>query len=75
MVVNSVNVMAAEGYGKFRAHADAKDNRDIFRWHHPAAVALLCRELGVVQVELGDERVRARNFVCYVTCRKPSGSS
>lgn len=75
VVVNFVNIMAAEGYRKFRIHADARDDRDVFRWHHPAAVAQLCGGLGFVQVELGQERVLAGDFVCYSTCRKPINSS
>jgi SAM-dependent methyltransferase len=72
VAVNFVSLLAPEGYARFRAHADSCDQRDVFRWHHPEVVRLLCEKLGFIEIELTRERVKAGDFVWYLTCRKPS---
>ena len=72
VVVNFVSLLDPDGYARFRAHADSTDDPDIFRWHHPEVVALLCQNLGFQDIELTQERVKAGNFVWYLSCRNPS---
>ena len=70
VVVNFVNFMAPEGHAKFRRHAETTNHPDVFRWHHPNAIEALCNRLQFEQVELTPERVKAGDFVCYVSSRK-----
>ena len=68
LALNFVNLMAPEGYERFRVHAEGSNERDAFRWHHPEAVSLLFRNLGFERIEVHRERVLAGDFVTYVTC-------
>jgi cyclopropane fatty-acyl-phospholipid synthase-like methyltransferase len=72
VAVNFVNITSIEGFAFFRNNADGSDKRDLFRWYHPETVSMLFRNLGFEQIELHNERVRAGDFVTYITCRKPS---
>ena len=69
-VFNFVNLMAPEGYAKFRSFADSSNMRDGFRWYHPEIVRFLCERAGFANVNIQEERVLTGDFVCYVTCRR-----
>jgi cyclopropane fatty-acyl-phospholipid synthase-like methyltransferase len=71
LTLNFVNIMAQEGYEFFRSNAERSDDRDIFRWHHPDTVAALFRNLGFEQISITHERVRAGDFVSFLSCIKP----
>jgi cyclopropane fatty-acyl-phospholipid synthase-like methyltransferase len=71
LAFNFVNLMAPEGYALFRAHAERSDKRDVFRWHHPEMVECVFRQAGFDAIELHHERVRAGDFVTYVSGRRP----